>query len=174
MRARLALALALFACGGAPDGSRPGPAPLVNVAAPHAEDPVIIVLERTRCYGDCPVYRLTITNAGRVEYVGEESVKVKGSAKSSISLAEVRRLVDAFEAADPARLAARLPGSAPHSAEIHLRYRDQPIVYRGERYPDRREAIVYGIADAIDRAVRIERWIGTPSERQALLEAGRL
>jgi len=73
----------------------------------------------------------------------------------------------------------RTPGGAlarecPHSAEIHLRYRDQPIVYRGERYPDRREAIVYGIADAIDRAVRIERWIGTPSERQALLEAGRL
>ena len=61
---------------------------------------VTITLERTACYGTCPVYKLTITGDGMVVYEGRDFVEVKGEQTSSISPAQVQDLVDAFEQAN--------------------------------------------------------------------------
>ena len=42
------------------------------------DSPVIVItLERTRCRGHCPVYKLTIVEDGTVEYEGIRFVKIK-------------------------------------------------------------------------------------------------
>ena len=56
-----------------------------------------ITLERTRCYGFCPSYVLKISATGKVTYEGRASVKVVGSAESSISQEKLRELILAFE-----------------------------------------------------------------------------
>ena len=45
---------------------------------------VIITLERTECFGTCPVYRLTVHGDGRVVYEGIRFVEVEGTVKTSI------------------------------------------------------------------------------------------
>jgi hypothetical protein len=57
---------------------------------------VIITLERTACYGECPVYKLTISGDGNVVYEGERFVKSSGTQKYQISQDKVKELVDEF------------------------------------------------------------------------------
>ena len=44
-----------------------------------------IILERTRCYGLCPAYKLTIYADGKVEFFGDKFVGAKGSHAKTIS-----------------------------------------------------------------------------------------
>ena len=60
-------------------------------------DEVIITLERTACYGFCPVYTLTIQGNGTVVYEGEDFVKTKGIMEISIPKAKIDQLVEEFE-----------------------------------------------------------------------------
>lgn len=56
---------------------------LASVGFAEAQ-PNKISLERTACFGTCPVYTLTVYSDGRVEYEGKDHVKEKGSRSSKI------------------------------------------------------------------------------------------
>ena len=56
----------------------------------------VITLERTVCFGTCPVYVLTIYSDGRVEYVGKRFVKKIGSAAGRITRQQLEELVMEF------------------------------------------------------------------------------
>ncbi len=43
-----------------------------------------ITLQRTSCYGTCPVYKLTVRRDGNVTYDGKDFVKVKGHRSRTI------------------------------------------------------------------------------------------
>ena len=60
---------------------------------------VAITLERTACFGTCPVYTVTIYTDGTVVYNGTQFVDVKGEQTSSIDPATVKQLIAGFEAA---------------------------------------------------------------------------
>ena len=55
-----------------------------------------VVLQRTACFGTCPVYTVTIRGSGLVEYVGSYNVDALGSRSAKIESDEVRNLVQAF------------------------------------------------------------------------------
>jgi hypothetical protein len=56
-------------------------------------DPTVITLERTACFGRCPVYRLSISAGGVVRYEGTANVKRLGAAEDTIPSARVDSLV---------------------------------------------------------------------------------
>jgi Domain of unknown function (DUF6438) len=60
---------------------------------PHPHE-VLATLQRTACYGTCPIYVVTVYRDGVVEFDGEEYTKTKGKATGQITLAQV----DAIEA----------------------------------------------------------------------------
>jgi hypothetical protein len=64
------------------------------------EEDLVITLERTACFGACPVYSLTINGDGTVIYVGEDFVKTKGERETTIGADAVNQLVLEFEKAD--------------------------------------------------------------------------
>jgi hypothetical protein len=55
-----------------------------------------ITLERTICFGRCPIYRVTIRGDGSVTYEGWKFVKVEGTHGKKIPAAKVQELVRAF------------------------------------------------------------------------------
>lgn len=65
-------------------------------AAPAAaqEEPVLITLERTACYGTCPVYTVSMSSDGEVKYSGSGHVRVSGSRTWKIDPAAVRAMAD--------------------------------------------------------------------------------
>jgi hypothetical protein len=63
-----------------------------------------ITLQRTSCYGPCPVYRVTVFGTGEVEYFGEAHVARAGAHRWKISRRRLRRLAMAFERARYSRM----------------------------------------------------------------------
>jgi hypothetical protein len=61
---------------------------------------VIISLQRTACYGTCPVYLLNVYSNGNVVYEGSEYVRITGKIESTISQEKVSQLVSEFDKAD--------------------------------------------------------------------------
>jgi hypothetical protein len=99
--AALVIGLTVSACSGLPASSAASPLEPTSAPPPEsAPTDVTMTLERTACYGTCPVYKLTITGDGTVVYEGRDFVEVKGEQTSQISPAQVQELVNAFEQAD--------------------------------------------------------------------------
>jgi len=67
---------------------------------PAATEDLVITLERTPCFGKCPVYSLKIKGDGAVIYAGEEFVKTEGIQESTISEDAIQQLITEFEKAD--------------------------------------------------------------------------
>ncbi len=59
----------------------------------------VVVLERTICYGTCPIYKITIFGDGRVQYIGERFVRIAGTRSAKISKEKVNQLIDVFQKA---------------------------------------------------------------------------
>lgn len=64
----------------------------------------VITLERTRCFGDCPAYKISIYGDGLVLYDGKDFVKIKGDADGRITKEQVQQLVREFEKIDYLKL----------------------------------------------------------------------
>jgi Domain of unknown function (DUF6438) len=59
---------------------------------------LMITLERTECFGFCPVYKLTITADGAVEFEGRRFVKQEGvTIKSAITREQLKQLMAEFD-----------------------------------------------------------------------------
>ncbi len=90
----LLLALMMLLTTGCPQldqGTPPDPIDYANA---------VITLERTPCYGPCPVYDVTIYGDGTVVYEGYSNVAVTGTQTTQISPNDVKNLVDEFFAID--------------------------------------------------------------------------
>jgi hypothetical protein len=59
-----------------------------------------IVLEREACFGECPVYRLTIEGSGAVTFEGRGAVLVEGIVRTRIDPARVAALAARFRTAN--------------------------------------------------------------------------
>jgi hypothetical protein len=68
-------------------------------AAGHAEvpDDAELRLERTACFGECPVYVVTLRPDGRVTYRGDAFVRVLGSATRTVDAKKARALFERLE-----------------------------------------------------------------------------
>jgi uncharacterized protein DUF6438 len=91
---RLALVL-LAACWTGSDARTAAPGPV----APREGPPLEISLERTPCFGTCPVYKLAIRDDGRVDWLGREHVAQVGARTRRIARADLDALDRDLEAA---------------------------------------------------------------------------
>jgi Domain of unknown function (DUF6438) len=95
-RTALLLVVAGAACAPRPPASA-GPAPAADSAAVSAPSPAVS-LERTPCFGTCPVYQVAILQSGVVRFVGKHHVVRKGEATATIPAARVDSLLRELEA----------------------------------------------------------------------------
>lgn len=64
----------------------------------NATKTAVFTLQRTACFGKCPVFELTITGAdNKVTYKGTANTDKTGTYERSISDDEISKLMDAFE-----------------------------------------------------------------------------
>ena len=70
----------------------------IAIQAQDSSADVAITLERTACFGTCPVYTVTILEDGTVNYVGANFVEVMGEQTSQIEPEVVEQMVAEFEA----------------------------------------------------------------------------
>jgi hypothetical protein len=93
----LVLMAGLTACSPRPPAAGQTPTPYGEPGAAAGEPPVV-TLERTPCFGTCPVYQVTISRSGAVRFVGKQHVTRQGEATAEIPPARVDSLVRELEA----------------------------------------------------------------------------
>jgi len=69
----------------------------VRTPVPDDLKEVVITLERTPCFGFCPVYMLTIYGSGEVIYEGKRFVGIEGIRTTTISAEKIEQLVSEFQ-----------------------------------------------------------------------------
>jgi acetamidase/formamidase len=55
-----------------------------------------VTLERTACFGTCPIYKVTIASDGTVNFEGRRFVKTVGAARGQITPQAFRKLIEEF------------------------------------------------------------------------------
>ncbi|MCA9688894.1 MAG: DUF6438 domain-containing protein [Nannocystaceae bacterium] len=167
MLARLALALGLALTS----SCAPRTGSSVPAASRFTGATLFAALERSGCYGWCPAYRVLVFADGTLEYEGEHFVLHKGLHRGQVTPAQLAALREAFERAGYVALADRY---------VDFDYTDFPMVTTALRLPDRIKVVHHDLGDTsapaelllleeeIDAILEMERWIGTPEQREQL------
>jgi hypothetical protein len=128
-----------------------------------------ISLERTACFGHCPVYRITATAAGAVTYEGRANVRHTGNATAEISPDSVSGLLREMEKAGYFTFSDRYAASEPTCRRYST---DSPSVITSATFRGRTKRIEHdygcgGVPGAltvlerrIDEVLGSDRWTG--------------
>lgn len=130
----------------------------------------VITLERTACYGTCPVYKLTIYDDGTVEYEGLEFVKKTGKAQGQITKDALEDLIREFERIDYFKLDDNYGGHGKNCPEL---WTDHPTVVTSLNWKDKKKTVSHyhgcrgttvleqltKLENKIDQVVDTNRWI---------------
>jgi hypothetical protein len=93
----------------------------VGAAPALAQEPefppdALIRLQRTSCFGPCPIYTVTIDARGTVTYEGERSVRIVGRRTAHIDKSIVAGLLAKAESIRSSRCATRIARSKTRTA----------------------------------------------------------
>jgi hypothetical protein len=118
----------------------------------------VITLERTACFGGCPVYRLSVTADGAVGYEGRAHVRHLGVASGRINPERVNALLSEIERAGYFSFANRYTPAEPACGRYST---DSPAAVTSVRVRDRMKRIEhdYGCGAAPGALVVLERRI---------------
>ncbi|MDA2913447.1 ankyrin repeat domain-containing protein [Acidobacteriia bacterium AH_259_A11_L15] len=125
-----------------------------------AEEPdaPVITLERTACFGTCPVYSLEIYADGTVIYEGKTFVGVTGRRRSHIPPSQVQQLVHAFLEIDYFSLKDSYRASLPDGPTTITTLQLNGRIKRIENYGSAPEELTE-LEYEIDRAVNTHQWL---------------
>jgi hypothetical protein len=149
-----ALLLLVLAC--APRNEIP---PSTETAAPiNDQSGPVITLERTACFGSCPVYRIAASAAGDVTYEGRANVRRLGTATGQIPAARVEALLSELDRAGYFSFATRYTAAEPTCGRYAT---DSPSAITSVRVGNRTKRIEhdYGCGAAPGALVVLERRI---------------
>jgi hypothetical protein len=134
----------------------------------------VISLERTACFGSCPVFTVRIDSSGSITYEGAKYVATQGTQTSSITTDQFRDLHEAF--------------AGIHFFELHDEYRvgpggafrtDQPTALISLIENDKSKVIrdydyapleLRSLERQIERTANVHRWIHDKTKRLTLDE----
>lgn len=89
----------LVACGDAVlKSSTPTPNPFPTDGS--IPEDLIIRINRTPCFGTCPVYRMTVKADGNVKFFGRDHTEIKGETEGEISKEKIKELIEEFKKAN--------------------------------------------------------------------------
>jgi hypothetical protein len=155
-RPSLALIVLVAACSSRTSG--PGaPAPVSAGPGPEREGS-LVTLERTPCYGECPVYQVSIAGDGAVEFAGKRFVAHLGLATAKVSSERVDSLLRALETGGYFGFADLYVAGSPACGYYAA---DAPTVITSVTAGGRTKTIRhdYGCAGAPAALIRLERLI---------------
>ena len=135
--------------------------------------PVISLFRSGSAWGWSPEYRLTLFADGGVRYQGSLFVKTRGACSAKLAKQTIERLLEAARDASFFTWAASRPhcdivdAGATTLSLYDLKQRKVVTAEVCKRDPSLE--FFWKLAQAVDDAVQVERWIGTAAERAPLV-----
>lgn len=130
----------------------------------------VITLERTPCFGTCPMYKLEIFADGKIVYEGKDFVKRKGRVESRITKAQVQQLVREFNKINYFELDDEYVSEGPNCPQW---WTDSPSAVTSINWKGRQKAIRHyhgcqgakvreqltALENKIDQIANTKRWV---------------
>jgi hypothetical protein len=147
MRARLTLlALCLFGCHSTPEVRKD----LVGTVD------VLVQLERTPCFGACPVYAVTVLTDGTIRYTGERHVKITELVEVN-EPAVVEKLKTRFESSEFSKWGDFQRTPVSDMPTVVLTYKGHTVRhYLGD---DKAPEALTKLEDEVDAIIGTDRWV---------------
>lgn len=146
-----------------------------------------LTLERTACFGNCPVYRIVVHADGVVEFTGMRYVKIQGISSGRLTSAQLHELVEAInrvkyfsledvydrEAGDCPTVATDFPTviSSVAIGNVAKTIRHNHGCRQASSMRELGEVYLAALTEfeaRVDRIVDSVQWIGTSEEREKL------
>jgi hypothetical protein len=147
----------------------------IGIDQPHPPEllpghELLATLERSGCFGECPVYRLSVYRDGTVVYLGTRWVKVLGRQQYNISAERVAALEGAFVRSGFVQMHDYDQVAGTDDDWAHLLYRRGPFTYRVRHYHGDQSAppLLSTLEDDFDRATESSRFVGSAAPTGAL------
>ena len=123
---------------------------------------VRITLERTPCFGRCPIYRVEIDGSGRVVFEGRGFVKESGRHEGTVSASEVQALARELENAGFFGLRTHYPPDKTDHAGVITSVTIDGRTHRIEHNlgSDSAPSVLSDLERRIDEVAGTARWIG--------------
>jgi hypothetical protein len=152
--------------------SSPTPSPVRQKTDPNSA--LELTLQRTECYGICPVYTVKVLSDNKIAFDGEKNTSVKGETSDTLSKEKKAQLIEAIDAADVFSLNDSYMGSED---DCPARATDAPSVYLTVKLNGKEKSIkhywgcveekdykvyppnLYILENRIDEILDTERWI---------------
>ena len=128
---------------------------------------VRITLQRTPCFGMCPMYTVTVTGRGDVQFIGVKYVYKEGEYRKQISVDSVRTLIRMFQDIQFYTLKDEYEDRAVSDAPSAI------VTYATK---DRSKTVKHYLGDmsapeqlkkleqTIDRIAKVQEWVESPKE----------
>ncbi len=180
--------LFLFVCIFAACGSSVSQTENVSQAQPKEKTELSLRMERSHCFGTCPVYELNVQPDGKVLFNGIDFTEIKGEVENNLNKEKIEQLVDEIERAnffslqdlytgDSTNCPLEVTDSASVKLQIKLNGNEKTINhYLGCWVSDRPKESslgskdnwhpkvfpqeLYNLENKIDEIVGTKRWIG--------------
>jgi hypothetical protein len=135
----------------------------------RTEDGPVLTLERTACFGACPVYRLSVTADGSISYEGRAHVRQLGPASGRVAPERLEQLLSELEHAGYFSFADRYTPAEPVCGRATT---DSPTAITSIRFKGRAKRVehYYGCGNApgalavleqrIDEVLGAAQWTG--------------
>ncbi len=149
--------------------SRPAPSPADRPDVSEVGSGAAITLERTACFGECPVYRIAVSPSGLLTYEGSANVRRIGTATAQIPPDRVNALLVELERAGYFTFASRYAASEPTCRRYST---DSPTTISSATFKGRTKRIEHdygcgGVPGAltvlekrIDEVLESDQWTG--------------
>jgi hypothetical protein len=132
--------------------------PPADKSSPSAASSTAITLERTACFGGCPVYTISVSSSGEVQYEGRAHVRKMGAATGRVPRERVDALLSELERGGYFTFAERYTSTEPACGRYAT---DSPSVITSVTLRGRTKRIThdYGCGAAPGSLVVLERRI---------------
>ena len=155
MRALTMVSVLIFGCQTSPEVKK----------AAVVESQVFLSLQRSPCFGGCPVYLVEVSSDGTVRFKGERYVKVTEPVTVKLDAAALAKLTALVEQSDFAKWKNYVAVTTTDMPTVVLTFRGKTVQhYRGdEKAP---EALTK-LEDDLDALIGTDRWVkGAGAEAQ--------
>ena len=124
---------------------------------------LLLSLERTPCFGACPVYTVEVRTDGTTAFKGARHVKVTEPVEVKLEPATLQKLSALFEASEFARWADFTRTPVTDMPSVVLTYQGHTVRhYLGD---DKAPAALTALEDEVDAIIGTARWVkGTGAE----------
>ncbi|MDP2274041.1 MAG: DUF6438 domain-containing protein [Archangium sp.] len=125
----------------------------------------LVSLERTACYGACPMYAVSVLSDGTTRFRGERHVKVTEPVEVKLEPAALAKLKAAFETSGFEKWPDYTRTNVSDMPSVVLTYKGHTV--RHNRGDEKAPPELTALEDEVDAIIGTDRWVkGTGAETQ--------